>query len=61
MKKFDDTPLGNALNWLAAVLLAIILASAWHLDGPSDLDTMQAVADDHAAVQQAKLVLAGQP
>lgn len=47
----------HPLNLAAALLLAIILASAWQLDGPSDLDVMQAVADDHAAVQQAKLVL----
>ena len=43
-------------GWLLAALIAAVIC-AGTLDGPSDLDTMQAVADDHAAVQQAKLVL----
>lgn len=51
----------HPLNIAAALALAIILASAWHLDGPSDLDVMQAVGDNAQAVQTDKLVLAGQP
>ena len=47
--------------WLAAFVISIILGSTWHLDGPSDLDVMQAVADNAQAVQTDKLVLAGQP
>lgn len=43
-------------GWLLAALIAAVIC-AGTLDGPSDLDTMQAVADDHAAVQQARLVL----
>lgn len=43
-------------GWLLAALIAAVIC-AGTLDGPSDLDVMQAVADDHAAVQQAKLVL----
>ena len=61
MKKFDDTPLTNPLNWLAAALLCIILGSSWQLDGPSDIEVMQAVAANVQAVQTDKLVLAGQP
>lgn len=51
----------HPLNLAAVFLLAIILGSAWHLDGPSDLDVAQAVADNAQAVQTDKLVLAGQP
>jgi hypothetical protein len=47
--------------WLTAALLAIILSSAFHLDGPSDIEVMQAVADQTQAVQSDKLVLAGTP
>ena len=43
-------------GWLLAALIAAVIC-AGTLDGPSDLDVAQAVADDHAAVQQAKLVL----
>lgn len=43
-------------GWLLAAIIAAVIC-AGTLDGPSDLDTMQAVADDHAAVQQARLVL----
>lgn len=55
----DD--LRNPLNWAAAALLCIILGSAWHLDGPSDIEAMQAVAANAQAVQADKLVLAGRP
>jgi hypothetical protein len=62
MKNNTNTPLSGAFNWAAAALLCIILGSAWQLDGPSDLDVMQQVADEVAALEQSnKLVLAGQP
>ena len=44
-------------NWALAALLAGILALGSALDGPHELDTAQAMADDHTTVQQAKLVL----
>jgi hypothetical protein len=61
MKNNTNTPLSGAFNWAAAALLCIILGSAWRLDGPSDIDVMQAVAANAQAVQDDKLVLAGQP
>jgi hypothetical protein len=33
-------------RWLAASLLALLLSSAWMLDGPSELQAMQDVAAD---------------
>lgn len=49
------------LNWLAAILIAMLLASAHLLDGPSDIDAAQDIAADVAdaihtaqADQQAK-------
>ncbi len=43
--------------WLLAAALAATLALGSALDGPHDLDTMQAVADNTQAVQADKLVL----
>lgn len=36
----------HAIKWLSATLIAMILSSAWLLDGPTDLQAMQDVADD---------------
>lgn len=44
------------LNWLAALILAMLMASAHLLDGPSDIDAAQAVAlDVQDAIQTAQL------
>ena len=44
------------LNWLAALIIAMLLASAHLLDGPSDIDAAQAVAlDVQDAIQTAQL------
>ena len=37
---------GTRLNWLAAAIIALLLASAHLLDGPSELEATQAVAAD---------------
>ena len=43
------------LNWLAALIIAMLLASAHLLDGPSDIDAAQAVAlDVQDAIQTAQ-------
>lgn len=34
------------LNWLAATIIALLLASAHLLDGPSEMEATQAVAAD---------------
>lgn len=34
------------LNWLAAIIIAMLLASAHLLDGPSEIDAAQDVAAD---------------
>ena len=36
------------LNWLAAFIIAMLLASAHLLDGPSDIDAAQDIAADVA-------------
>ena len=38
----------TATRWLTALLIALLLSSSWLLDGPSDLEAAQAVADDKA-------------
>ena len=44
------------LNWLAAFIIAMVLASAHLLDGPSDIEAAQDVAADVAdAIQTAQL------
>lgn len=44
------------LNWLAATIIALLLASAHLLDGPSDIDAAQDVAADvQDAIQTAQL------
>jgi hypothetical protein len=48
-------------NWALAALLAGILALGSALEGPHELDTAQAVANNKQAVQTDKLVLEGQP
>ena len=43
------------LTWLAASIIAMLLASAHLLDGPSDIDAAQAVAADvQDAIQTAQ-------
>ena len=43
------------LNWLVALIIAMLLASAHLLDGPSDIDAAQAVAlDVQDAIQTAQ-------
>lgn len=49
-------PNRTTTSWLLAALIAAVIC-AGTLDGPSDLDTMQAVAANAQAVQADKLVL----
>jgi hypothetical protein len=49
--------LSNPRIWLAAAVISFIIGSAWQLDGPSDIEVMQAVASNLQAVQSDKLVL----
>jgi len=43
------------LNWLAATIIALLMASAHLLDGPSDIDAAQDVAlDVQDAIQTAQ-------
>lgn len=50
------------LNWLAAAIIALLLASAHLLDGPSDIDAAQDIAADVAdAIQTAQANQAVQP
>ena len=45
------------LNWLAAIIIGMLLASAHLLDGPSELEATQAVAADvHDAIKTAQTV-----
>lgn len=32
-------------NWLAAAVMALLIAASWQLDGPSDTETAQLTAD----------------
>lgn len=34
------------IRWLAASLIALVLSSAWLLDGPSEIDAAQAVSGE---------------
>ena len=44
------------LNWIAAFIVAMLLASAHLIDGPSDIDAAQDVAADVAdAIHTAQL------
>ena len=48
---------GTRLNWLAAIIIGMLLASAHLLDGPSELEATQAVAADvHDAIKTAQNV-----
>ena len=48
---------GTRLNWLAAIIIAMLLASAHLLDGPSELEATQAMAADvHDAIKTAQTV-----
>lgn len=47
---------GTRLNWLAAIIIAMLLASAHLLDGPSDIEaTNDVAADVHDAIQTAQV------
>lgn len=53
---------GTRLNWLAAIIIGMLLASAHLLDGPSELEATQAVAADvHDAIKTAQVNQAVQP
>lgn len=44
------------LNWLAAIIIAMLLASAHLLDGPSEIDAAQDIAADvREAIQTAQV------
>lgn len=43
----------SALHWLGAAAIAFALSCAYLLDGPSEVDAAQAVADDLVAAQTA--------
>ena len=46
---------GTRLNWLAAIIIAMLMASSHLMDGPSDIDAAQAVAlDVQDAIQTAQ-------
>ena len=48
---------GTRLNWLAAIIIALLLASAHLLDGPSEIDAAQDIAADVSdAIKTAKEV-----
>ena len=52
---------GTRLNWLAAIIIGMLLASAHLLDGPSELEATQAVAADvHDAIKTAQSVQVAQ-
>ena len=38
------------INWLLAALVSLVLSSSYLLDGPDDIATAQAVADDLASI-----------
>lgn len=40
------------INWLAALCVALLLSTSYLLDGPTDAQAAQAVADDLADAQQ---------
>jgi hypothetical protein len=44
----------NPRPWLAALAIALLLGSAWQLDGPSDIEVMQMVAADKLAAESGK-------
>lgn len=37
-------------NWLAAAVMALLIAASWQLDGPSDTEAAQMTADAVAAL-----------
>jgi hypothetical protein len=41
----------HTINWLLALLIAMGLSTSYLLDGPDDITTAQAVADDLKAAQ----------
>lgn len=40
------------ITWATAALVALLLSTSYLLDGPSDIETAQAVADDLADAQR---------
>lgn len=43
----------RALNWLAAALIALVLSTAYLLDGPGELQSIQTMARDAEAATSA--------
>lgn len=53
---------GTRLNWLAAIIIAMLLASSHLLNGPDELEAAQDVAADvHDAIQTAQAATVEQP
>ena len=49
--------MSTRINWLAAIIIGMLLASAHLLDGPSEMEATQAVAADvHDAIKTAQTV-----
>jgi hypothetical protein len=40
--------------WLAAIVICLLVGSAWQLDSPSDIEVMQMVAVDKLAAESGK-------
>ena len=51
----------HPLNLSAALLIAIILGTAWQLEEPMETEVMEVVSKNKQAVQTDKLVLPGKP
>lgn len=45
------------IEWLIVCLIALVLASSWLLDGPSEIDAMRATAASRQDAQQAADIL----
>jgi hypothetical protein len=41
-------------NWTIAAVMALVISVSWQLDGPSEIEVMQAVAEKVALVESAK-------
>ena len=51
----------HPLNLSAALLIAIILGTAWQLEEPIETEVMEVVSKNKQAVQTDKLILPGKP
>ena len=49
------------MTWAMAALVALLLSTSYLLDGPTDTEAAQAVADDLAEAQQAATKLVAAP